>query len=296
LTLDTVALHPIEQTLARLAEANEHFRLRLLSKRDDKPGWISIADLATIGTPQMAEVLERVASHFKMQDKHAPAAFWLNHYAFAVTAVAGACYLAARRVPSLEPGEVWVRFAKDGDMAAFAWCGRTFTALATDPDASHPDCITLDSAEGLRARLHTQLLDHFTVLLDGLRECTTFGKPGMWAIVADECSSAIAWVGELVGAREAGLAEARAMAAASTKLKRCLDFLHIENCGLDYTMAERSSCCLYYKSESGTAQYCSNCPHRPQEERIQLIKDWLAKRASGESEEHDHDHGEDHND
>jgi hypothetical protein len=53
-------------------------------------------------------------------------------------------------------------------------------------------------------------------------------------------------------------------------------------------MAERSSCCLYYKSEA--AQYCTNCPHRPLEERIQLIKDWLAKQAAGVPDEHDHDH------
>ncbi len=77
-----------------------------------------------------------------------------------------------------------------------------------------------------------------------------------------------------------GLTEARAFNARPSLLQRKRDFIHIKHCGLSYEMPERTSCCLYFKVEGG--EYCSSCPHRPQEEQVERIKNWLEKRASEE--------------
>jgi hypothetical protein len=77
------------------------------------------------------------------------------------------------------------------------------------------------------------------------------------------------------------LAYARQLAAKPSPLQRKRDFIHVEECGQNYEMVDRISCCLYFKAEG--ASYCSTCPHRPQEERVALIKSWLAETCSGQT-------------
>lgn len=269
---------PFEQTLKQLTAASEQFRTKLLAEPDDEPGWLSVAALTAEDTPHLAEVLKRAVIHYKTEDKQAPAALWFGHYAFTVAAVPIACYLTAQRVPRLRPQDVWVRFEEDGDIGGLAWRNRSFTALANDPASAHPDCTVLDSRDALRAELRKQIIDHLTPLVTAVRARSSFGKPGMWALAADYTASAFTWVGGLWGDEAGGASEARLFSAPPSPLHRQRGFIRVEQSGLSYQMLERTSCCLYYKVEGGS--YCSNCPHRPEAERVKLIKSWLAQRAA----------------
>jgi hypothetical protein len=39
-----------------------------------------------------------------------------------------------------------------------------------------------------------------------------------------------------------------------------------------------SDCCANFKIPGET--YCSTCPHRPRQERIEALQSWLAERAA----------------
>jgi ferric iron reductase protein FhuF len=280
--MTTVSLntHPIEQTLARLAAIDDDYiRPYLLAGPDAEAGWLSAAQLTAAGAAHLDEALDRVAARYKAEGRQPAVSLWFGHYAFSVMAVAIACYLAERRVPDLAPENAWLRFDEHGDAAAFAWRGRAFVGLDDDPDAGHPDCTVLPSREALREHLRERIIAHLAPLVDALRARSSFGRPGLWALAADSSASAFTWIGELMGDSSIGIEEARIFNAPPSPLQRKRDFIHVEHCGLSYQMVDRASCCLYYKVEDG--EYCTSCPHRPRDERIERVRARLEREAVG---------------
>jgi ferric iron reductase protein FhuF len=277
----TTTIHPVEETLARLAAVDEHFRLQLLPAPDDMPDWIPSNKLSDFGETHLNEILARVAEHYKSDSRQPAVSLWFGHHSFTVMAVAIAFYLTENRVPDLRPESVWARFEPStgsGEALALAWRGRTFAALPDDPAAAHPDCIVLPTREALRDYLRSALIAHLIPLVEALRMRSSFGKPGLWSLASDSCASAFTWIAELIGDVSFGVAEARAFNATRSPLQRRRDFIHIEHLGLTYEMTDRTSCCLYYKVDGG--EYCSTCPHRPMDERVERIKSWLEKEAT----------------
>jgi ferric iron reductase protein FhuF len=272
-----MTLHPLYQTMEQLQAANDEFRTHLLNTPDTEAGWLEVTALTSDRTTHLQELFARVVKRFPTNDKRAPAALWFGHYAFAVEAVAIACYLAARRVPDMTPEKVAVRFDADGEMGAFAWGSPRFIGLPTDPEAAHLDCRVVDSMDALQFVLREQIVGHLTPVINAVSARAHFGKPGMWALAADYCAHAFVWVSGMMGDEAGGVAEARLLAATPSPLSRKRDFILVEQSGLSYPLVDRTSCCLYYKCDSG--EYCSSCPHRPKEERVELIKGWLEKRA-----------------
>lgn len=262
-----------------MAAANEQYRSQLLVARDDQPGWLSASQLHEAA--HLAPLLKASAAHHKASDEQSPAALWFGHYVFIIMAVAVTSYLAAKRVPDLRPASVWLRFDKDGEPEAVAWEGRQFAALSGDPAASHADCTPLPNLGALRLHLTQQLEAHCQPLVAALRQNSRIGVAGLWLLARDYYSSAFTWVAEELGDVQLGLQEARAASALPTQLARQRDFICVEHVGLSYQLLDRVSCCLYYKTDDG--HFCSNCPHRPMPERINLIKGWLAERAAAQS-------------
>lgn len=281
----TATRHPLHETLAALRGANKEFEARLLTAPDEHVGWMEVSALTATDSTHLQTIFARVVKHFPTQDKRAPSALWFGQYAFAIEAVAIACYLAAGRVPDMTPERVAARFDEDGEMGGVAWQSPRFIALPTDPDAAHIDCRVVDSQDALRAALREQIVMHLEPMVDAISARSPFGKPGMWALAADYCASAFTWVAGVMGDEAKGAAEARLFAAARSRLSLKRDFIVVEESGLTYHLLDRTACCLYYKCENG--EFCSSCPHRPREERVGLIKDWLQRRAAGEEDAHD---------
>jgi ferric iron reductase protein FhuF len=279
----TATRHPLRETFALLQAANDEFRSHVLYERDEHAGWVAVSALAAEGTTHLQKVFSKVVSRYPTSDKRAPAALWFGHYAFAVEAVAVACYLAAQRVPDMSIKTVDVRFDEDGEMAGFVWHSPRFIALPDDPDAAHIDCRVVDSRDALRTALREQIVGHLTPIIDAVSACSPFGKPGMWALAADYCAHAFTWVAGVMGDEAMGAQEARLLWSCPSRLSLRRDFIFIEQSGLSYHLLDRTSCCLYYKCDNG--EYCSSCPHRPREERVQLHRNWLARRAEGAAAE-----------
>jgi len=261
--------HPIEQTFAKLASLRSDRSSWLLTQTDSQPGWLSAAELAAESS-HLKEIIGRTASHYKSENLRAPATLWFGHYAYGIEIIAFACFLIDRRVPDLSSSKLFVRFAEDGDLESIAWAGRSFAALPDDPDASHPDCIILPTREALREYMHKQMLDSFANMIDSVSAYSKMGRPGLWAIAADYAAYSFTALGEIVGNEALGVEESRLFSESKSKLSTKRSFIPIEHVGTTHYLLDRTSCCLYYQVDGGG--YCHSCPHRPLDERIELVK------------------------
>jgi ferric iron reductase protein FhuF len=274
----TLVREPLADTLGRLTALGESYRALLLTTPDETPGWLPVNLLAASSGPHLAEVIGRVEAYYKMRAGRAPAAFWFSRYAFTLAAVPVACYLSARRVPTLNPNALWVRFEEDGDIGGAVWGDPQVIVLAEDPASDLSQCRVAGSTYALRTVLRDELAEHFRLVIGALLAQTPLGPAGLWALAADSVAMAFVWVAGLLGDEAWGAQEAQHLAAGPSPLRRKHGFIRVEQAGLNYHLLDRTSCCLYYKSESGT--HCSNCPHRPRSERVRLIEDWLTERAA----------------
>jgi hypothetical protein len=231
--------------------------------------------------------MERIGTHYKTgKNRRVPAAFFFGDYAFALLALANACYLLDRRVPRLTPEGVYFRFDEKGNAEGIALKGYSFAALPDDPAASHPDCTVLPTPDALQEFMLEGALSCLQPMTQSVRANSTLGLPAMWALAADYAASAATYIARFLNLHDQGLELARQLAAKPTPLQRKRDFIHIElsvnGCDLRYEMVDRTSCCLYYQTEEG--HYCSTCPHRPETERVERITKWLTEEATKQKE------------
>lgn len=262
--------HPIEETFAKLAALREDRKTWLLTQTDSQPDWLSAADLAAESLPHIKELITRAQSEYKSDSLRPPAMLWFGHYAYAIEIITFACFLIERRVPDLSPENIQLRFDKAGEVDSIAWMGRKFAALPDDDGASHPDCIILPTREALREYMHKQMLDGFANMIDSVSAYSKMGRPGLWAIAADYAAYSFTALGEIVGNEALGVEESRLFSESKSKLSTKRSFIPIEHVGTTHYLLDRTSCCLYYQVDGGG--YCHSCPHRPMDERIELVK------------------------
>lgn len=269
--------HPIEETLAKLVMLREDGRGLLMAEPDSQPGWTSVAEIAT-DRPLMEDLFKGLLAHYQTTKLRPPAMFWFGHYAYNVQLITFACFLVDGRVPDLSLNKLSILFGKDMDIESLAWHGRSFAALPEDSYASHPDCIVLPTREALREYMQQQLIANFTPLIEAVSSYSSLGKPGLWEIAADYAAFAFAALGEMMGDESIGVQESRLFAAIKSKLSLRRQFISIEHIGSTHYMLERTSCCLYYQVKEGV--YCHSCPHRPMDERIELVKKHMEEEAA----------------
>ncbi len=271
--------HPLLRTYDLLRSRSDHYRL--LVDDPEGEGWVTLNAMLELDTGVLVRLVDQQAAHHKVKGRSASAVLFFSEYAYVAIAMCAATYLSFQRVPLLATGDVVVRYDEDSHIAGVAVRSYRFAALPGDPDANHPDCVVAATPDALRDRLREQLIAHLEPLVLAIHAATRAGKPALWAIAQDYAASAFSWIGKTLGEQQSGISESLLIAEPPSKLHRDKGFVHIEHCGQEYYMVDRLSCCLYYKSPEG--HYCSSCPHRPMEERVDIIKNWLATLAQPES-------------
>lgn len=269
-------LHPIERSLRRLELLRDHGQGLLMPDLDSRNDWLSVADLVTESQP-MEFLFRQLLSHYKTDRLRPPAMFWFGHYAYTIELITFAFFVVEGRVPDLSPDQVWLRIGENTDIQNLAWRGRRFAALPDDPDASHPDCMVLPTRQALREYMREQLTSHLTPLVDTISTYSSLGKPGLWEIAADYTAFAFVALGELLGDEAIGMKESQAFSAQRSRLSVRRSFILIEHLGTTHYLLDRVSCCLYY--QVGDGKYCHSCPHRPVEERVDLMKQYWSEQA-----------------
>lgn len=270
-TQNKIMTHPIEETFAKLATLRDDRKSWLLTQTDSQSdSWLSAADLAAESSPHIKDLVKRAKSEYKSDSLRPPAMLWFGHYAYAIEVIVFACFLIERRVPDLSPENIQIRFDNAGEVDSIAWLGHKFAALPDDDGASHSDCIILPTREALREYMHKGLLELFTALIHSVSAYSSLGKPGLWAIAADYSAYAFTTLGDMLGSESIGVEESRLFSETKSKLSVKRSFIPIEHIGTTHYLLDRTSCCLYYKVDGGG--YCHSCPHRPMDERIELVK------------------------
>jgi len=269
---------PLADTLTRLAAGEPTVKDWLLPGRDDPSDWIRSVDLTAHNGARLPALLDKVRGEHPTQDKRAPATLWFGHYAYPVMAVSIACYLVAGRVPDLDPRDLWLRLNDHGEPNALAWCGDRFAALPADPAHAHPSCAIVADQTALRDHLRNRIVAHLSPLIEALAALGALSRQTAWALAADYNAAAFVWIGGLLAGDESlGAAESVAFAAPQSPLRRKRMFHRVEHGGTYTLMVDRVSCCRYFKVDGGG--YCSNCPHRPLDERLAITRDWLIQRT-----------------
>lgn len=272
-------MNPIEETFQRLASLHPDRKNWLLTEKDSQLDWLSAADLAAESSSHLSELFQRVSSKYKADGLHPPATLWFGHYAYAIEVISIACFMTEQRVPDLSPENIHIRFDEIGDVEAIAWTGHSFAALPDDPAAGSPDCIILSTREALRNYLRERLVKSFTPVIEAVSSNSGMGKPGLWALAADYTAYAFTMLAEMLGDETLGVEESRLFSRTRSTLSVKRGFIPIEHIGMTHYLLERTSCCLYYKVEGGG--YCHSCPHRPLEERVELVKRYMEEEAAG---------------
>ena len=273
----TSDLHPIERSLKKLELLRDHGQGLLMPDIDSQEGWFSVANLVT-ENHLMENLFQRLVSHYKATRLRPPAMFWFGHYAYTIELITFTYFVVEGRVPDLSASQVWMRLGETTDIQNVAWTGRSFAALPNDLDASHPDCVVLPTREALREYMREQLIAHFAPLVDSISAFSSLGKPGLWEIAAEYTAFAFVALGELLGGEAIGVEESRAFSATRSRLSPRRSFIPIDHIGTTHYLLDRISCCLYYQVEGG--KYCHSCPHRPVEERIDLMKHYWNEQAA----------------
>lgn len=267
--------HPLLRTYDLLRSHSDQYRL--LVDEPEGEGWVPLSAMLDLDTGELVRLVDQQAAHHKVKGRSAPAVLFFSEYAYVAIAMCAATYLGFQRFPLLPIDDVTVRYDEDSHIEGVAVKSYRFAALPNDPDAHHPDCVVAETPESLRDMLREQLIQHLEPLVLATHSATRAGKPGLWAIAQDYVASAFGWIGKTLGQQESGISESLLIAEPPSKLHRDKGFVHIEHCGQEYYMVDRLSCCLYYKAPEG--HYCSSCPHRPMEERVDIHKNWLATLA-----------------
>lgn len=270
------AAHPLLESYDLLRARNAQFSLLVDEPEGDD--WVEMAWLLDPERPELLHLVDQLSAHHKIKGRSASGVHFFGDYTYVVIAMNAACFMACQRVPLLDVADVSARFSDESHIGGVAVRKYRFAALPTDSAAGHPDCMVVDSKEALRDLMREHLIAHLEPYLIAVHKATRAGKPAMWATVGDYIAHAFGWVGKGLGSEAMGVQEATLLTTPPSKIHRDKGYVHVEHCGQEYYMVDRLSCCLWYKSPEGG--YCSTCPLRPMEERVTLIKDWLATLAA----------------
>lgn len=270
------AAHPLLETYDVLRTRNAQFAMLV----DEPAGeeWIEMAWLLDPARPTLLQLVDQLAAHHRIKGRAASGLQFYSGYSYVAIAMIAACFMAFRRVPLLDLADVRACYEDEGHIEKVAVRNYRFAALSTDAAAGHADCTVFDTEDALRDCMRERIVAHLEPFLLAIHMATRTGKPALWATTGDSVAHAFGWIGKGLGSEAMGVREATLLTAPPSKIHRDKGFVHVEHCGQEYYMVDRGACCLWYKTPDGG--YCSTCPLRPMEERVEMIKGWLETLAA----------------
>jgi ferric iron reductase protein FhuF len=255
---------PLATTLARVSALDEWLAAEIAPSAGTD--WFEATELGA----RLPDILGQIGDHWRTDDGRVQAAFFIHGHCWRIAAPAIACYLAESRVPDVSPGNVAVRFDRQGAAAAPSLRSSRFAGLPADGQAT----LACADSDALRGWLRERLEHHLAFVVSALRAHSPLGVRAQWALAADACASAYLWAGKKLGDQDRACAEAGALLAApGSPLRSRGTFLDLEHAGRHEIFLRRGSCCLSYRLPEPT--YCATCPLIPMEETERRLRDYL---------------------
>ncbi|MGW3041413.1 iron-sulfur protein [Kitasatospora sp. NPDC001159] len=287
----------------RLRELCPVLELCLLDPAEPDPsaadGWYSGSQLAA-DERALAAVLagaeERIAAeHGRAPRPHVTASRLLHHYVWSTCLLIAGPWHLARRVPAVDPADLWLH-APTGRLAlrpgghvalTGALAGASAGVLPGNlPGGLRGDLLGdlpghLPGDDELRAELRAAVVAHLEPVLAAFAGPTRRRDRALWGMVTDDLTSAVWYLGRMLGAQDAALAVAEedaAVAAAGAllpggtlPLPGAADFRRLRTPdGREHHTRTRLGCCLYYAVKP-EALACLTCPRTSDGDRLHRL-------------------------
>jgi iron complex transport system ATP-binding protein len=247
--------HPLRDDFDRVAAVVPY--LRAECGAPDGGEWLSCADLCS-DHAFLRHTIMSTGGGRGTDDGTVAASLFAQAYAFRVAGVALAAYVLERRVPDVGAEQLAVGMARSRP-SAVAFLRPRRAGLAADPA---PCDVPLDNERELLAWFVRQLVGaHLRPFVDTVREVVDVGERLLWGNAAASCAVALRAVEGAVADPLPVRADAEAFFAAVPEFEGLGGFVVLEQGERQGWFYERTSCCLYYRSQAGIT--CDDCSRTP---------------------------------
>ncbi|MCA9879168.1 MAG: (2Fe-2S)-binding protein [Thermomicrobiales bacterium] len=243
---------------------------RVFTGRPEGGAWNLSRDLFRRDEERFDELL-RQSVEWEAAGRDLQAATLLTAYTWDLATIGMWAFVAGQRVPDLSPDNVWI----NGELAAPARValdqGR-FWCHASDPDADDPLAQVVATPEDLITVLRGQLEDHVGALIGSLRaRRPRLGERAMWAIAADCVVDAV--IAQIPDGPSARITELITPFVRAETSKFAGQTWVLEAYGPRgfACWTRRHGCCLSFHLP-GDDMMCTQCPHRPLDERLTRLR------------------------
>lgn len=275
----TVTAHPIEATLALITQAGGRYALTLGTPEGD--GWFAPADLRDPANPTFAGLAAQVRARQEGVTRRYSGLLIYSRCAWMLAYVGLTSFLAVRRVPAVNLTTLRFHWHEGGWIDQIALGTPRFYALVDDADAAHPDAIVLDSVDALRVQFCRTFEAEIDSVIAAFRANSGMGPNALWAAASDACSYTTISTLQALGRDSAIDAEVDAIIQRDgSRLSRKAGVVWVAHGEMRVPFFKRVGCCLWYTLPGDDKHYCSSCPLRSMDERIEIARGTMAERAA----------------
>jgi hypothetical protein len=261
--------------LADSLQTVRHYQLvvQACPERIDVEGtWLSDDELCRPEADPLASLIQRFGSVGLKFNRRVAAAALMLRFGW-VGGFAIASYLVQSRVPVVRNYALcfsprtllrWL-FIRDA-----AFVGRSDDVLAGSRDwlESSPN-------ELLLKRLLESLIAFSEPVIVAQHVWSGFSRHALWAMATSSWASQFASIGRQLGDEAHAVRTARAMFSLDPEIERAAPYLYeVSVDGIGRTFQKMRACCLHFKNSN--RRFCANCPIRPEAERLERNRAWLA--------------------
>ncbi|MGH3865480.1 MAG: (2Fe-2S)-binding protein [Pseudonocardiaceae bacterium] len=218
----------------------------------------------------VAERINPVAERINVPEM-ATAGYVLQWYLAIPSYLGGLLFHSARRVPELSPWQLGFRLDPAVLREVVLRPGR-FWCLPGDPDAGHPDAVSVADEAALGAVLRGQVIAHATRFLAVYGPQVRLGRRTQWAAVTDALDRGLLLAGRSFGSPQVGASDARLVLAEGERPFTSASTICqvTDEYGRTHWTRRRGSCCFLYALPEAERP-CASCPRVSDAERARIF-------------------------
>ncbi len=231
---------PLDDTVRRASGLEVGGWPLVIERRDTRGDGFERADALHRPGPLLEHRIAASAALGDTEHRHVGAQWWFERCAFLAATIAFACALTSRRLPSLDPADVFIAGA-DGLAAGLG--------LRDVP-------LACDGADRLAAVARTEIEGHLEPLADAIGALRLRPAKALWRSAGDRAVQAALWIGTATGAHDHALAFVEAVLIPGSRLH--VPIRLTAPAADPACVHQRSSCCLAHRTPANLI--CDGCP------------------------------------
>lgn len=279
---------PLVQTIMRLRQQNHYLQV-YLGAPDAYA--LLVWTVPMLCDPELGVIDDHFAimvEKYKMDVPEVLVRFYFGGFTYVVASVMVAAYALERRVPILDPDTLGVTLGEWGTPEAAVLPNTRFWCLPEDPDADHADAHPVAGEQALRDRLRESFIQLCEPLIAVMRRRGRIGARALWIAAAERCAGTIVDALPLDSSLIPAQDDVQALVGIPGSPLRANPEIVLLQAGEHHGLVMLGSdCCANFKIPDET--YCGGCPHRPRQDRLAVLRDWIQERvatANGGPAEH----------